>query len=195
MKKLVLVGGLFLLSFALLTGVFLQRAQAPGMDLPVLGAVPAFSLTDTDGAELGLEALRGKVWVADFIFTSCGGPCPAMTEAMAGVADAFKADDRVRFVSVTVDPDTDTPERLKEYGLKYGARLDQWHFLTGPLEAIQKLAVEGMKVGSVEDPIIHSTRFILVDKAGSIRGYYTGTIPEEVTQMQQAMRQLAEETA
>jgi protein SCO1/2 len=143
--------------------------------LPELFPVPEFSLTASTTDPVSMESLRGKVWIADFIFTNCAGPCPIMTSHMAELHRAFESDDRVRMVSISVDPERDTPEVLAEYATKFGADTGRWHFLTGDVETIHELAVKGFKVGSVDNPILHSDRFILVDLQGVIRGYYTGS--------------------
>lgn len=142
---------------------------------PELFPVPDFSLTASTTESVSLESLRGKVWIADFIFTNCAGPCPLMTGHMAELHRAFDDDERVRMVSFSVDPERDTPQILAEYAAKFGADTDRWHFLTGDVETIHELAVEGFKVGSLDNPVIHSDKFILVDRAGVIRGYYTGS--------------------
>lgn len=161
--------------------------------LPVISTLPGFSLTTDKDRPLSKEDLLGKVWIADFIFTSCGGPCPRMTESMADVAERLALYPDVRFVSVSVDPETDTPEVLARYSDRYGADPTRWDFLTGNMDTIQKLAVEGFKIGSVDDPIIHSTKFCLVDRAGQIRGYYTGTDPEEIDALIEAVHRLMKE--
>ncbi len=162
-------------------------------ELPVLYPLPEFSLTSDKNAPLSKEDLKGKVWIADFIFTSCAGPCPVMTRRMAGVAERLALYPEVQFVSVSVDPETDTPEVLSAYGEKFGADPTRWHFLTGSMDAIQTLAVEGFKIGSVDDPVIHSTKFCLVDKSGQIRGYYTGTDEAELNELVAAVHQLIKE--
>lgn len=163
-------------------------------ELPPLYPVPAFSLTNAQGDTTTAESLKGKVWVAMFFFTSCAGPCPIMSAGMAEVAKQIEATAPVRFVSITVDPETDTPERLREYGARYGADFNRWYFLTGQVDAIAKLALEGFKLGSVDEPIMHSDRFVLVDGAGNIRGYFPGTEAEGITQLVNAIHTLLKET-
>ena len=116
-----------------------------------------------------------------------------MTRSMADVAKKLELHPEIEFVSVSVDPETDTPEVLARYGEKFGADPKRWHFLTGSTEAIQELAVKGFKIGSVDDPVIHSTKFCLVDKQGQIRGYYTGTDEVELEQLIAAATRLLEE--
>lgn len=141
--------------------------------LPEFGSVSRFSLTDSSGSSFSSSSLLGKVWVADFIFTSCTGPCPIMTSKMKRLQEQWKGEVRVHFVSVSIDPETDTPEALRAYAEKFDADIDQWAFLTGPKERIIDLASGTFKVGAGgEDPNLHTTRFVLVDRAGVIRGYY-----------------------
>jgi protein SCO1/2 len=150
----------------------------------VLGQAPSFTLVNQAGEEFSSDSLKGKIYVADFFFTSCAGPCPVMNANVARLQRSFAGRDDVHFVSVSVDPETDTPERLRAYGEKLGADFSRWHFLTGDMEEIQRIAVEGFKVGSVDDPVIHSTRLILVDGEGNIRGYFSGIADEEVAELE-----------
>jgi protein SCO1/2 len=148
------------------------------------GMVPDFDLVERSNRKVTRQDLTGKVWVADFIFTTCGGICPVMTSNMKKLQDKLFAD--IRLVSFTVDPTKDTPEVLTEYANRYGADKDRWLFLTGDPESIQKLSVGGFKLamdptgGTEVEPIVHSSRFVLIDREGFIRGYY-GT--EELTDL------------
>jgi len=168
------------------------NAIAPA-SLPVIKKLPDFTLTTDKTTPFSPADLAGKVWVADFIFTSCPGPCPIMTQNMADVAETLKGLSDVAFVSISVDPETDTPEVLSSYSARYGADPERWHFLTGTPEAIQQVAAEGFMVGAIDDPMIHSPKFCLVDKAGQIRGYYTGTDEDEVDRLITAVHQLLKE--
>lgn len=163
-------------------------------DLPPLYPVPDFALTDARGETMTLDSLKGKVWVAMFFFTSCAGPCPVMVRSMGDLARDVSGAQPVRFVSITVDPETDTPERLKAYGEAAGADFNRWHFLTGPMADIERLSHEGFKLGSVDEPIFHSDRFVLVDAAGSIRGYFTGTEAEAIARLKGAIQTLLKES-
>lgn len=165
------------------------RADPP----PVVASLPGFLLTDQDGHEVRLEDLLGRPWVADFIFTRCPGPCPLMTRRMAELGGRLPAG--VRRVSFTVDPGYDTPEVLAAYAREHGAGED-WLFLTGPREAIWDLSVTGFKLGvgeaegliQAEGPILHSTRFVLVDAEGAIRGYYDAFEEQEVERLLREVR-------
>lgn len=163
-------------------------------DLPPLYPVTPFSLTSESGETITRESLRGQTWVAMFFFTSCAGPCPIMTASLADVARQVDPEAPVRFVSITVDPETDTPERLRDYGARYGADFKRWHFLTGDIDAISKLALEGFKLGSLEEPILHSDRLVLVDASGNIRGYFPGTEAEGVARLVAAVNTLSKES-
>lgn len=169
--------------FALLTltPLFAQRGAgqpAKAVEEPALidvGPVPAFELVDQNGSVFSSAQLAGKIWVADFFLTSCQGACPVMARHMLALQDYYKNNDKVRFVSLSVDPETDTASVLAEYAKSHEADNARWYFLTGPLAEIHRMAgEEGFKVGVPDNPMAHSQRFILVDAKGHIRGYYDG---------------------
>lgn len=152
--------------------------------IPVYGKVPDFSLTESSGRSLSLADLQGKVWIADFIFTHCAGPCPIMSAQMAGLQKKLQDAPDVRLVTFSVDPERDTPQVLSEYAKQFKADTSRWFFLTGAKKAIYDLANKGFKIGATEntgpdrqpdeDTILHSTSFVLVDRDANIRGYYEG---------------------
>ncbi|MCG8405796.1 MAG: SCO family protein [Phycisphaerales bacterium] len=156
--------------------------------LPVLGQLPDFTLTERSGKKVSLGDLKGEVWVADFIFTHCGGPCPIMTRRMRELNEALKAQklDQVRTVSISVDPETDTPKVLREYATMFKADGYPWFFLTGDQDEIFDLSQRGfmLTAQNVEDSdqVDHSPRFVLVDKKGQIRGYYEIVTDAEMEQ-------------
>ena len=174
-----------------LTPLFAQKRSA----LPVLWALPYFHLTNSDNLLVSPASLRGKVWVADFIFTTCAGPCPAMTERMAKLQAQFKSQPDLRFVSISVNPEYDTPEILAAYGRANGADFSRWSFLTGDSDAVQKLAAEGFKFGSMDQPIMHSTRFALVDRQGRMRGSYIATDDDAMRRLPIDIESLLQESA
>ena len=147
--------------------------------LPVIGEIPSFYLVDQNDELFTLQNMEGKVWLADFIFTTCAGPCPIMTERMKTVQKDFKDYENMRFVSFTVNPDYDTPEILSDYVDRNRIDTTTWSFITGNYEDIQSLLGEGFKMGDVEEIVFHSTQFALVDDKGIVRGYYSGTEPSE----------------
>ena len=155
--------------------------------------LPDFSLTDQRGAPFALSDLHDKVWVADFIFTSCATICPPMTIQMASLQDEFATED-VHFVSFSVDPERDTPEVLFRYADDYGADGSRWAFLTGQKETIYQLAHEGFNLatGHRGSEILHSTRFVLVDQNQQVRGYYDSRSPGSLHQLRKDMKKLLE---
>lgn len=140
-----------------------------------------FTFTNQDGEPVSKKDLKGKVWVADFIFTNCADVCPPMTANMAKLQDMLKEEglEDVEIVSFSVDPTVDTPEVLKEYGHRFNVDFNNWSFLTGySQEEIEKFALENFKAlvkkPETGDQVIHGTDFYLVDQNGDMRKYYTG---------------------
>ncbi len=153
-------------------------------ELPILGSVPPFTLTAQDDAAFNSRVLDSKVWVADFIFTHCTGPCPRMTSQMSKVAKAYAGNADVRFVSFTIDPVRDTPAVLSEYARRFHADPAQWNFLTGPVPDLHHLSREVFMLGDIDGRTFeHSTRFMLVDRRGRIRGAYLTSEPESIPQL------------
>jgi protein SCO1 len=187
-----------LLWAAVLARVLLGVAVAAGWSCrvptpppPVLGQVPPFALTNRDGRTVSLQTLAGAPWVADFIFTRCAASCPTMTARLARLGRELPAGERVRRVSFSVDPAYDTREVLARYAASFAAPAD-WLFLTGPEADLHRLSREGFKLavdvpkgdaGSTAEPILHSTRFVLVDGEGRIRGYYDGEDEEAMKRL------------
>ena len=170
----------YVIAFVLIIALIaVMQPDGAEEELPIIGKIPAFDLVDHNSKEFTLENLEGNVWLADFIFTTCSGPCPIMTERMSMVQHDLLEIDKLKFVSFTVNPDYDTPEVLKKYAQRFDADVGSWSFVTGKYEQIQELIVEGFKMGDVEEIVFHSTRFALVDHEGNLRGYYSGTEPAE----------------
>jgi len=161
--------------------------------LPVLYDVPEFRLVAQDGQPFDSRALRGKIWVADFIYTTCPGPCPRMTSQMHEVQNAIEKMADVRLVSFTVDPDRDTPPVLAEYGKLHNASFERWSFLTGPRSTLQALDRDVFKLGNLDTSLQHSTRFVLVDRESRIRAYYDTSEPDAVPKVVDGIRALARE--
>jgi len=150
----------------------LVLAGCGGKALPVLGQIPEFQLTAQDGRPFDSRALGGKVWVADFIFTNCPGPCPMMSSRMRQIQTATNGLADVRLVSFTVDPAHDTPAVLAEYSKHFLAQAGRWYFLTGEQGRLNDLGLNAFHLNKVDGSLDHSTRFTLVDRQGRIRGYY-----------------------
>ena len=186
-----LLGGAFVLSR-------LQSRPPATVPLPVIGDIADFSLTNQSGEPVTLANLRGQVWLADIIFTRCPGPCARMTRQMASVQTALPPDSQARLVSLTTDPDYDTPKILAQYATRFGADSNRWHFLTGTKKEIADLATKSLKLAAVEkaadqrespdDLFIHTTIFVLVDKQARLRGIFeTGGEGIEWTDVQPAI--------
>ena len=130
-------------------------------------------MTDSEGHPFNGKQLVGKVWVVDFIYTNCPGPCPRMTSQMHRIEEEVKSDQDVKLISISVDPDRDTPAVLNAFAKRFGGPTPQWRFLTGSPDTVHLLAHEVFKVGDVISTMDHSTKFMLVDKSGQLRGYYS----------------------
>jgi protein SCO1/2 len=150
-------------------------------DLPRIAQVPAFVLRDQNDRELSRGDLRGSVWIANFMFTSCPDVCPLLTAKMSGVRSRLVGDRaKVRFVSFSVDPAHDTPAALKKYAIEHRADWSDWTFLTGPADLVQQVIVSGFKQTLRPDPestgkvrsILHGSHFVLIDRGLFIRAYY-----------------------
>lgn len=151
------------------------------------GTVPSFQLTNQNGQPFGSAQLAGKIWIADFIYTTCPGPCPMISSRMSELQRPLEKTD-VHLVSFSVDPEKDTPDVLHRYAEKLQVESGRWDFLTGPKSAIYKLSHDGFKLavsdGSDAQGIpVHSTRIVLVDRHGQIRGYYDATEADAVTKL------------
>lgn len=196
-----------------------DRTEGALEKLEVYGRVPDFALTERSGRRITLADLLGKVWVVNFFYTECTETCPLQSANMARLQADLSGEPDVRLVSISVDPEHDTPEVLAEYANRFGADPDRWLFLTGPKDAIYRLAIEGFRLGVVEPgekaqrvpdegwawlgpplawahpvpnaeraPLIHSSRFVLVDRGAQIRGYYHGTDWEALERLRPNVR-------
>lgn len=166
--------------------------------LPVRGRVPDFAFTRQDETPLTCADMVGSVWIADFIFTRCAGPCPLMTQRMAEFQDRFAGRPDIRFVSFSVDPENDTPPVLASYAALFNADPRRWSFLTGSRRAIHDLSINGFKLAVGADPadenlILHSTQFVLVDRQRRIRGYYDETDPQAMQRLATDVQRLADQ--
>ena len=160
---------------------FLRNRPKP---LPVFATLPPWQLTDQSARPFGSARLRGHPYVANFMFTSCPTICPTLSRHMARVQERTASlGDRLHLVSISVDPAVDTPERLAEYGRRYGYDPRRWHFVTGEATALQTIAADGFRVALGQIPaagqerphdfnILHSANLMLVDGEGRLRGLY-----------------------
>jgi len=177
------------------TGLFFSLIScAHRSGLEVFFDVPAFHLISQDGKPFDSQVLAGKIWVADFIYTTCPGPCPRMTSQMRHVEDAMKNTPDVKFVSFTIDPARDTPGVLTEYANEHGASPADWYFLTGSIAELQRLDRDVFKLGNIDGTLEHSTRFVLVDRRARIRGFYDTSDAQSIPKLIGDIQSLARET-
>ncbi len=184
-----LAGGALALAAGILIPTFLFAELKPWMrhtqPLPVYGPIADFTLTNQNSQPISLADLRGHVWVADVIFTRCAGSCPQMTRQMRALQQALPTDSDVRLVTLTTDPQFDTPAVLARYAERFGADPTRWMFLTGTKKQIARLAVGSLKLsalpkGAAErtspaDLFVHSTIFVVVGKHAQLRGVFETT--------------------
>jgi protein SCO1/2 len=173
--------------FVVLTGC----GRAAG-ELPDYGKVPDFRMVDSQGHDFDSRSLNGKVWVADFIYTSCPGVCPRMTSEMARVSQRLAKENDVRLVSISVDPEHDSPPVLNAFAHRYGGPTPTWIFLTGTPQTIHLLAYKTFHMGDIIAKMDHSTKFALVDGQGHIRGYYDSFDPASIEKMMRDVEVLRE---
>jgi protein SCO1/2 len=191
--------------FVVVTGSVLMivmrgaSTRASAMEAPVLGSVPEFALTESAGTPLRRADLLGKVWIASFIFTRCAEVCPMIMRQEVRLQAELPLRDDLRLVSFSVDPDWDTPKVLTDYARVFGADRSRWLFLTGDRRQVYHLAIDGFRLATLdadpakEMPILHSTKLVLVDRRGAIRGYYDSTADVELHKLIRDVRQVLAE--
>ncbi len=163
--------------------------------MPVLATLPRFELTDQDGRPFGTKDLEGRVWLASFIFTRCDTICPAITAKMARVQGRTRQlEPGFRLVSISVDPEYDTPARLAEYARAHRASPRMWSFLTGNPDAVKATVVDGLKVAMGREKgddgfegIFHGSHLVLVDGRGQVRAYFDSDDPDVVDKVVRAV--------
>ena len=206
-KGRLLLLGVSVISLGIILGTFvwLKLAPTPGLTawdakplegLDSYGPVPEFSLIERSGKTTTLADLRGSIWIADFIYTTCQDTCPMQSTELAKLQEEWKDKAGLKLVSFSVDPEQDTPQVLSQYADRYRADSQRWLFLTGAREEIGRIVQEGFRLsavsvaneGTTESVIMHSPRFVLIDKQARIRGYYD-------SRDQQALRRLKNDVA
>ncbi len=183
----ILIGVTLAAATLVLTMLLLQLKSRIAKDqtLPVIGPIADFALTNQNGRATSLAGLRGRVWVADIIFTRCPGPCLKMTRRMKELQEALPPTSQARLVTLTTDPDFDTPPVLRTYAERFQADTNRWMFLTGTKQEIGKLAIDSLKLTAIEkkpgqrespqDLFVHSTIFVVADKQARLRGVFETT--------------------
>lgn len=166
--------------------------------LPTYGEVPDFVFEERNGNNLSRSELYRKVWVAGFVFTHCGGTCPMIMGAMNELQRNFIFKENFRLVAITMDPERDTPEVLRNFANENHADPYKFLFLTGKPEHIQSFVKEGFRLTAAEDKddgdITHSGKLVIVDGFGKIRGYYDADTPGALKQMKKDIKRLLRET-
>lgn len=193
---LVLVGATFLARA--------KRAQPDSRPLEGLGnfgAVPDFAVTERSGARIALSDLKGKVWLADFIYTACRDTCPLESAAMTQLQKDLPSD-RLKLVSFSVDPERDTPTVLARYAEAFHADPARWLFLTGDQRDVHRLVQEGFHLSAIPiteeaehaaGEVYHDAHFVLIDAAAQIRGYYESNDPAALKRLRADAKKLLAE--
>lgn len=210
MKRIILT--LSIVIVAILIGYYLLIPADKSLELPVINPVDvesemvdssilrkgighrigSFSFTNQNNEKIGLDDVKGKVFVAEYFFTTCGTICPKMNAQMQRVQKAYANNEAFKILSFTVDPEIDTVAQMKQYAVGHGAIDGQWHFLTGNKKALYSLArksffilkpAEAQNLGDAGSDFIHTNNFVLVDQQLRIRGYYDGTNSKDVDKL------------
>jgi protein SCO1/2 len=191
----------FLATLVLLFFLFQLARDRRVAPLPVYHTVGRFSLTNQNDQTVSLDALAGKVWVGNIVFSRCAGPCPRLTRQMAEIQAAIPASAPVRFVTLTADPVFDTTTVLRKYAERFHADDRRWFFLTGRKTDVYELAINQLKFTVLDNEsdrksdelFIHSSKFVLVDRQGRVRGYVEGDEPDTVRQVKRSINALLRE--
>ncbi len=200
---LLLIGGVLgagLMSAIQPTRTIVAKRTGP---LQVYGEISNFKLTERNGDEVSGDDLMGRVWIADFFFTSCAGICPIMSSAMERIQSRLEGVDEVTLVSISVDPERDTPQRLQQYAKRYNADENGWWFLTGDKRVIYQLSQDSFRLSVEETPpdkrgpevedVLHSSKFVLLDRQSRIRGYYDGDDKDDLDLLVADVKELLKE--
>jgi len=202
-KKTIIYIGCFVLLFAgFYYGLTLTIPGFGDVKLPVLSYVQPFAFTDQDNQVITQKDLTGKVYVAEYFFTTCKGICPKLNTNMKSLYEAFKNEKDFAILSHTVDPETDTVARMKRYADSLGAKAGHWFFLTGRKDSLYRAARVSYLLDDpknsddkIEDQFIHTQFFALVDKSGRVRKIYDGLKKEELDELEKDIPKLLNEKA
>lgn len=185
-------GVIIILAAGILLTIFYKPKKKT---LLIMGAVPEFTFVNQDSQVVSRELFLNKITIADFIFTTCAGPCPLMSGRMQQLQQEFIGEPLLQLVSFSVDPEYDTPHVLTEYASRFNAQKGKWIFLTGNKTAMYNIVQKGFHLGVEADSnaIIHSTKFVLVDDKANIRGYYDSEDEESLNNLINDTKMLIEE--
>lgn len=176
---------------AVLAAFVVNSAEQSRSRLPILGEVPSFRITTSTGGEFTRSNLNGRLHVVNFMFTRCQGVCPTMSANIRKMYDLYRGSDKVRFLSVTVDPDNDSLEVLQRYATEFGVNDDRWLFARGPLVDVAALIEHGFMLDASNLPSNHPSYLILVDQTSQIRGLYSYNDEDELAKLRDDIRNLA----
>ena len=199
-KKLLWISGFFIVLMAAFYFFLFAGTDYYKAKLPVLNYVQNFSFTDQNGKQLTQKNVEGKVYVAEYFFTTCKGICPKMNANMKTVYDKFKNESDFAIISHTCMPETDSVPLMKAYSQKMGADSSNWHFVTGSKDSLYKMARESYLLDNeknnsmnIKDQFIHTQFFALVDKEGRLRGVYDGLKNDELEKLSKDIKDLLKE--
>ncbi len=185
-----------LLMFLLVIGNMTKILYATKNKNPLLlektqiGQLPPFKFQDLNKKEFSNSDIAGHITLMNFFFTSCPSTCPTMSKELNALQDEYSSSPLLNFVSISVDPETDTFEKLQEFATRYNAKPGRWHILRGELQTVIDFAVKGLHLGVGENPDMHAASFALVDKDQNIRGYFRATEPEQMKKLRSAIDEL-----
>ena len=195
MNKWVVTAVAAVIGLIIMSMSVIQIANAPEAKLlePYL-TLPDFELTDQFGKPFTKADLKGKLTVAEFIFTRCPSACPVMSRRTAELYELYKNAPNVQFISITVDPDYDTEEVLQRYATMHGVTDSRWKFLRHPnLQTIATLCEKGFYMAAEKLPGGHATKLVVIDANGTIRAYFDYNDVNLIGSMKLSLRRLAEE--
>lgn len=183
-----------MLLFGIMATLVINQANKSRSELQVWNSLSGFNFTAAhNGQPFGLEQMKGKLNVVDFIFTRCKSVCPITMSNMAELYNLYEGSDKVQFVSISVDPENDSLAALNAYGKKYGVNDNRWIFLSAPVEDVVRVCEKDFMLPADNLPGGHTSKFILVDQDGNIRSYHEGLNSDAMTALKNNIRQLARE--
>lgn len=178
---------------AIVGAIVISVAESATTQVPVLAELPEFTFQDQLEQPFGLKQMQGKLNVVGFMFTRCRSVCPVMSEVITELDDLYRHSDKVQFVSISVDPDYDSARVRREYIDDHGVAQERWHYLRAPIDTVSQLMEQGFMLAAEALPGGHPSHFILVDREGQIRGYYSYDDEKDINLLKQQIRILARE--
>ena len=183
-----------MLLFGIMATLVINQANKSRSNLQVWNTLSNFQFTAAhDGQPFGFKQMKGKLNVVDFIFTRCKSVCPTTMANMSELYQLYEGSDKIQFISISVDPESDSLEALNTYGKKYGVNDNRWIFLRAPIEDVIKVCEVDFMLAADNLPGAHTSKFILVDQDGNIRSYHEGLNSDAMTALKNNIRQLARE--